>query len=49
MELMRQKPFENVEAGKDVTGKGADTIIIDDPVRSTQDASSPQIKKTAWD
>lgn len=38
-----------VGVGAGVTGVGGNTIIIDDPVRSRKDASSPTIRRTTWE
>lgn len=38
-----------VGVGAGVTGVGANCIVIDDPVRSRKDASSPTIRRTTWE
>lgn len=35
--------------GGAITGKGADILIIDDPVKNEQDAHSPTIRNRAWE
>ena len=35
--------------GGAITGRGANCLIIDDPVRNAQDANSPTYRETAWD
>lgn len=38
-----------VGAGGPVTGKGADLLIIDDPVKNDAEANSPTFRENAWD
>ncbi|NTU82781.1 MAG: phage terminase large subunit [Chloroflexales bacterium] len=35
--------------GGGITGRGANLIIIDDPIRSREDADSPTFREKAWD
>lgn len=35
--------------GGPITGKGADLLIIDDPVKNWQEANSPTIRERTWD
>lgn len=36
-------------AGGSITGKGADLLIIDDPIKNAEEAMSPHIRDTLWD
>ncbi|WP_256789830.1 terminase large subunit domain-containing protein [Frankia sp. AvcI1] len=38
-----------VGIGGGLTGKGADLLIIDDPVKDRKDADSPTIRKSTWE
>lgn len=38
-----------VGVGGGLTGKGADLLIVDDPVKDRRDADSPTIRKATWD
>lgn len=40
--------YNAVGVGGATTGKGADILIIDDPLKNRQDADSPVIRETAW-
>jgi len=41
--------YNAVGVGGAVTGKGAECLIIDDPVKNRQDANSPIYRETVWD
>jgi len=36
-------------AGGPITGKGADLLIVDDPIKNAEDAMSPTIREKLWD
>jgi hypothetical protein len=40
--------YNAVGIGGALTGKGADILIIDDPLKNRQDADSPVIRETLW-
>lgn len=40
--------FRAVGVGSGVTGKGADLIVVDDPVKSREEAGSPAYRERVW-
>ena len=41
--------METAGAGGPITGKGADLLIVDDPVKNAEDANSETIRERQWD
>lgn len=47
-ETLQKGGMTTAGVGGSITGKGADLIIIDDPVKNDSEANSPTYRKNAW-
>ena len=45
----RKGSYYSVGVGGSLTGRGADVLVIDDPVANMQDALSARVRETTWD
>ena len=48
-ELSNNSSMTTAGAGGAITGKGADLLIIDDPIKNDAEANSPTIRDNVWD
>jgi len=48
-ELSNNSTMMTAGAGGALTGKGADLLIIDDPIKNAEEAHSPTIRQNIWD